>query len=103
MKNQYKAQKIHGILPRTHGISSAMFPLQTSNGMVQSCEELFLLVNSSMELILGIPFSSLCNIDVEFAEARKLTWRSYDIRETLPISSQVELIDIREFAKPALD
>ncbi len=56
-----------------------------------------------MELVLGMPFLSLSNADVEFAELGKLIWRTYTVAEALPTTSQVELIDKREFAWAALD
>lgn len=43
-------------------------------------------------------FLSFGNTDVKFAELKKLTLRFYDIAETLPITSKVELIDKKEFA-----
>ncbi len=56
-----------------------------------------------MEVVLGMPFLSLSNIDVEFAKLGKLTWSSYTAAEALPTTSQFELINKREFAKAALD
>lgn len=57
----------------------------------------------SIELVLEIPFFSLSDVDIEFTELEKLTWRSYDTAETLPTTNRVELIDKREFTKAALD
>lgn len=62
-----------------------------------------------MKIILRIPFLSFSNANVEFAKLRKLTWRFYDTIEALPttkalsITSWVELINKRKFAKIALD
>lgn len=56
-----------------------------------------------MEVVLGMSFFSLSNAEVEFAKLEKLTWRSYNIAEALSTTSQVELIDKREFAKAVLD
>ncbi len=56
-----------------------------------------------MEVVQGMPFLSLSNADVEFAEQGKLTWRSYTAAEALPTTSRVKLIDKREFAKAVLD
>ncbi len=55
-----------------------------------------------MEVVLGMPFLALSNADVQFS-AEKLTWRSYTVAEVLPTTSRFELIDKKEFAKPALD
>ncbi len=56
-----------------------------------------------MEVVLGMPFLSLSNADVKFAELGKLIWRSYTAAKALLTTSRVELIDKREFAKVALD
>lgn len=54
-------------------------------------------------MVSEITFLSLTNINVKFAEPKKLTWRSYDTVETLATTSRVELIDKSKFAKIALD
>ncbi len=56
-----------------------------------------------MKVVLEMPFLSFNNANVKFAELEKLTWRSYIVAEALSITSQVKLIDKREFAKVALD
>ncbi len=48
-------------------------------------------------------FLSLSNVNVEFAKLGKLTWRFYNTIKALPITSQIELINKKEFAKVALD
>ena len=55
-----------------------------------------------MEMILGMPFLTLSNANVQFVE-KKLIWTSYTTTEVLSITKQIELINIREFAKAALD
>lgn len=55
-----------------------------------------------MEIVLGMPFLTLSNVDIQFAEG-ELTWRSYTIAEALPTTSRVEFIDKKEFAKAVLD
>ena len=55
-----------------------------------------------MEVILGMPFLILNNVDIQFAE-KKLTWRLYTAAEVLPTIKRVELINKKEFAKAALD
>ena len=46
-----------------------------------------------------MPFFSFNNENVKFTELEKLTWRIYTAIKALPITSQVELINKREFAK----
>ena len=53
-------------------------------------------------MVLGIPFLTLSNADIQFA-AKELTWRSYTAAEALPTTKRVEFIDKKEFAKAALD
>ena len=66
-------------------------------------EETFLLADTSMEIVLGMPFLALGNTDVEFTGLEKLTWRSYTAAEALSTTNWVEFIDKKEFAKTALD
>ena len=68
-----KAQKIDGLPIKTYGIVSTSFLLQDSLKKVQFFEETFLLADTSMKMVLGMPFLSLSNADVEFAELKKTT------------------------------
>ncbi len=61
-----------------------------------------MLADISMKMVLGMPFLALNNANFQF-DAEKLTWRSYTTAEALSTTSQVKLIDKREFAKAALD
>lgn len=56
-----------------------------------------------MKIILKILFLALSNVDFEFIEFGKLTWRSYTITKILPITNKVEFIDKKEFSNTALD
>lgn len=56
-----------------------------------------------MEVILIMFFLLLSNADVNFVNLEKLIWRSYNIAEVLSITSKIELIDKKEFAKKALN
>ncbi len=102
-KTSVEAQIIDGSPLTTHDMTSAKFLLKDSLKRVCFFEETFLLADTSMEVVLGMPFLSLSNADVEFAELGKLTWRLYMAAEALPTPSRVEFIDKREFAKAASD
>ncbi len=102
-KTSVEVHKIHGSPLETHGMTSARFSLQDSLGRVWFFEKTFLLADTSMEVVLGMPFLSFNNTDVEFVELKKLTWRSYTTVEALLTTSRMELIDKREFAKAAMD
>ena len=80
----------------------AAFSLPDSLGKVRFFEETFLLADTSMKVVLGMPFLALSNADIQFG-AERLTWRSYTAAEALPTARRVELIDKHEFAKAALD
>lgn len=54
-------------------------------------------------MVLKIPFLFFSNINIEFSELRKLICRFYTTTKTLPTTSQIELINRREFAILALD
>lgn len=56
-----------------------------------------------MIMVLKISCSSFKNTVVKFAELKKLTLRSYTTVEALSTTSQIKLIDKREFTKIALD
>ena len=55
-----------------------------------------------MEVVLGMPFLTFSNADIQFAE-KELTWRTYTTADALPTTQRVELIDKKEFAKTAFD
>ncbi len=97
------AQKIDDLPLKTYGMVSASFSLLNSLGRIRFFEKSFLLADTSMEMVLGMPFLSLSNADVKFAELEKLIWRLYMVIEALLITNQMELIDKREFAKAVMD
>lgn len=102
-KTNIGAQKIDGLPLKTHGMALARFLFQDNLGRVSFFEKTFLLVNTSIDVILKMPFLSLNNADVKFAKLEKLTsWRSYMAVKTLLTTCQVKLIDKREFVAAAL-
>ncbi len=101
-KTSIGAQKIDGSPLETYGMVLASFSLKDSLRRARFFEEIFLLTDTSMELVLGMPFLALNNADFQFG-AEEFTWRSYIAAEALPTTSRVELIDKRKFAKAALD
>lgn len=80
---------------------TAGFQVQGKLGRARFFQETFLLADTSMEVVLGMPFLTLSNIDVRFAEG-ELTWRSYTAAEALPNTRRVELIN-KGFVEAALD
>ena len=96
------AQKIDGSTLKTFGMVLADFQVEDKLGRARFFQETFLLTDISAEVVLGMPFLTLSNADVQFVE-NELTWRSYTTAKTLPSIKRVELIDKKEFAKAALD
>ena len=96
------AQKIDGSALKTYGMVIAGFSIQDKTGKIRFFEETFLLADTSMEVVLGMPFLALSNADIQF-DIESFTWRSYSTAEALPTARRVELIDKHEFAKAALD
>ena len=96
------AQKIDRFSLATYGMVIAAFQVVNKLGCSWFFQKTFLLADISMEVILGMPFLTFSNADIQFAE-KKLTWRTYTIEKALPTTCQVEIIDQKEFAKAALD
>ncbi len=58
------AQKIDSSPLATYGMVVAAFSLQDSLGKVLFFEETFLLADTSMKMVLGMPFLALSNTDI---------------------------------------
>ena len=80
----------------------ASFQVEDKLRKIQFFQEIFLLVNISAEVVLGMLFLILSNSDIQFVE-KKLTRRSYTTAKALPTTKQVELINKKKFVKAALD
>ena len=102
-KISIRAQKIDDLLLETYGMVSARFSIQDNLRTIHFFEKIFLLANTSIEIVLKMPFFSFNNVDIKFAELERLIWRTYTAAEALPTTNWVKLIDKRTFAKMALD
>ena len=60
------AQKIDGTTLDTHGMVVAAFSVVDRANRVRFFEETFLVANVSPEVVLGMPFLTLSNADVDF-------------------------------------
>ena len=96
------AQKIDGYTLETFRMVLASFQMEDKLGRARFFQETFLLADIHMEVVLGMPFLTLSNADIQFLK-QELTWRSYTTAEALPTTKRVELIDKKEFVKAALD
>ena len=55
-----------------------------------------------MDIVLEMPFLTLSNADLWFAE-EDLTWRTYMATDALPTTKRVQIINWKEFVKATLD
>ena len=65
-------------------------------------EKSFLLADVSLDIVLGMPFLTMSNADINF-QAQDLQWRSYTTGEVLPTTRKIELIGKKKFAAATLD
>lgn len=84
-------QKIDGTYLQIYGMVIAGFSLQDSQKRTRFFEKIFLLADTRMEVVLGIPLLALTNSDWEFS-IKRVTWRIYIIAEVFLITKKVELI-----------
>ena len=96
------AQKIDSSTFKTFGMVLASFQVEDTLERARFFPETFLLADLSIEVVLGMPFLTLNNANIKFAQ-KKLTWRFYTAAKALLTIKQVEIIDRKEFAKAALD
>ena len=96
------AQKIDGSTLQTFGMVLANFQVEDKLGRTRFFQETFLLADISAEVVLGMPFLTFSNADVQFVE-KELTWRFYTTAKALPTTKWIELINKKEFAKATLD
>ncbi len=82
-------------------VVSAFF-VSDKDGRERFFEESFLLADIKSDIVLGMSFLTMNNIDVNF-QARDLQWRSYTTGDILPTTRRVELIKKKKFAIVALD
>ena len=101
-KTNIGAQKINKSLLKTYSIVIAAFQVLDKFGHFCFFEKPFLLANISMKVVLGMPFLTFRNTDIQFAET-KFILGIYTTKKVLLTTCQVELIDRKEIAKAALD
>ena len=86
----------------TYWIIIAAFQVKNKLSRARFFQEIFLLADTSMEVVIRMPFLTLINADIQFVE-KELTWRSYTTKDALPTTCRIELINKKEFAKVLLD
>ena len=96
------AQKIKGSILETFGMVLVNFQVEDKLGRVRFFQETFLLADISVKVVLGMPFLTFSNANIQFVK-KKLTWRSYTTVEALLTTKRIEFINKKKFAKAALD
>ncbi len=100
-KTNVWAQKIDGTTLKTYEIVVSTFSVLDKDDKERFFEESFLLADVKPDIVLGMPFLTMNNADIDF-QARDLQWRSYTTGDILPTTRRVELIEKKEFAVVAL-
>ena len=65
-------------------------------------QKTFLVADIKFEIILGMLFFKISNVDVSFNN-KTLTWKIYTIIKALFITEQVQIVDLKEFIIVTLD
>lgn len=78
------------------------FSIWDKFGKIQFFEEIFLLADTSIEVVLNMLFLILSNAEIQF-DTRSFTWRTYNIADALLITKQVKLINKDKSIKVAFD
>ena len=95
-------QKIDGTMLDNFGIVVKAFSVTGKASQVKFFEETFLVANVSLEIVLGMPFLTLSDADIDFL-GRKLWWKIYTNKEALLTTKYVELVGKKKFVVAALD
>ena len=80
----------------------ASFQMEDKLERIWFFQETFLLADINMEVVLGMPFLTFSNADIQFVE-KELTWKTYTTAKALPTTKRVEFIHKMEFDKVVLD
>ena len=81
-KTDVSAPKIDGSLFETYKMIIVAFQVKNKLGRAWFFQETFILAESSMEVVLGMPFHSLTNAYIHFAK-KEPTWRTYTNEDAL--------------------
>ena len=90
-KTDYNTQKIDGSTLVSYEIVIAGFSVQNRLEKVRFFEETFLLADTSIEMVLRMPFLTFSDVDIRFVE-KKLKWKRYSIVEALPITDKRKFV-----------
>ena len=85
----------------TFGMVVTAFSIMDKTNQVRFFEKTFVVANISLEVVLGMSFLILSNADVDFS-GQELWWRTYTIKEALPITRRVDLVGKKKFTAAVL-
>lgn len=97
-----EAQKIDNSNLEMFGIILANFQINDKFGWAWFFQKIFLVANTSVEVILDMLFLTLSNADMLFVE-RELTWRLYILVEAVLTTKWIQIIDCKKFMVAVLD
>ena len=101
-KTNFGAQKIDGTTLETYGMVVSTFFVPDIDVKERFFEENFLLADVKPDIVLGMPFLTMNNVNVDF-QAQNLQWRSYTTGDILPTIRRVKSIGKKEFVAATLD
>ena len=101
-KTNVRAQKIDYSALETFVMIIADFVIEDKASRPRFFQKTFIVADIKFEVILGISFFKISNVDVSFGK-KTLTWKIYTTNKTLPTIKQVQIVDSKEFVIMALD
>ncbi len=101
-KTNIRAQKIDGTTLETYEIVVSTFSMSDKENRERFFKESFLLADVKLDVVLGMPFLTMTNADVDF-QARDLQWKFYITRDILSTTRRVKLIRKKKFVVAALN
>lgn len=78
------------------------FQIKDKSKKIRYFQEILLIADNRMDIVFEMPFLTFNNIDIRFAEG-DFTWRIYMAKKALPSIKRVQIINLKKFAKAALD
>lgn len=76
-------QKIDSFALNIYSIIIARFLIKDKRRKIRFFVETFLLADTSMDIVLGMSFLTLSNVEIAF-DIESFTWKSYSAAEALP-------------------
>ena len=101
-KTNSETQKIDSSALGIFGMVIIDFQVEDKASRPRFFQKIFLIADTKFEVILEMSFLKISNVNMSFGE-KTLMWKIYITNETLPITEQVQIINLEEFVIAALD